>query len=87
MNNTETILTSDLNLDDAGGGVPLEVAGVAAVVPRLVPADALEDETVAADEDSPADVLDHGLVLIIKVNHWQIKGRLALPTLCLQPIL
>ena len=87
VNNTKTILTSDLNLDDAGGGVPLEVAGVAAVVPRLVPGDALEDETVAADEDSPADVLHHGLVLIIKVNHCQIKGRPVLPTLCFQPIL
>lgn len=57
------VLTFDLDVDDPGGGVPLEVAGVAAVVPRLVPADSLEDETVPRNENSPADVLLHAPIL------------------------
>ena len=56
-------VTSDVDVDSVGHCVPLEVAGVAAVVPRLVPGDALEDETVPRNENSSADVLLHAPIL------------------------
>ena len=53
------VLTSYLNVEDVRGGVALQVAGEAGVVPGLLPADLLQDEAGAADENSPAEVLNH----------------------------
>ena len=55
----EALLTSYLNVENVRGGVALQVAGEAGVVPGLLPADLLQDEAGAADENSPAEVLDH----------------------------
>ena len=65
-------LTSDLDVDSVGHRVSLEVAGVAAVCPGLVPADALQHEAGAADEDAPLLVLHHALVLDtqLEVRSW-----------------
>ena len=53
------VLTSYLDVDDVRGGVALQVAGVAGVVARLVPPHLLQDQAGAADDDAPAEVLDH----------------------------
>ena len=53
------MLTSYLDVDDVRGGVALQVAGVAGVVPCLVPPHLLQDQAGAAGENSPAEVLNH----------------------------
>ena len=61
-----------MDVDSVGHCVPLEVAGGAAVGPGLVPADALQHEAGAADQDAPLLVLHHALVLEtqLEVRSW-----------------